>query len=261
MEFIKKNYEKIILGAVLLGLVGVLAFMPVMIFYDQQKTKEFSSTISHPKVDPLPPLDLSRQQAVLARLKTPETLDFSTTNKLFNPVLWQKTKNGEVVKAAGLGPNKAVVTKITPLYFSITLDSVMTNTLGNRYVLVVENQAAAMPALRHPQRKFVSEKETVKNLFMLAKVVGPTNAPTELDLILADTGQTAKVTPDHPFQRVDSYLADLKYDPDGFRASGLRVGDHISFAGDDYNIIDIQSNAVVLSAQSNQKKYTLPYAP
>ena len=35
MEFIKKNYEKIILSLVLLGLVGVLAFMPVVIFYDQ----------------------------------------------------------------------------------------------------------------------------------------------------------------------------------------------------------------------------------
>ena len=31
MEFIKRNYEKIILSLVLLGLVGVLAFMPFVI--------------------------------------------------------------------------------------------------------------------------------------------------------------------------------------------------------------------------------------
>jgi hypothetical protein len=39
------------------------------------------------------------------------------------------------------------------------------------------------------------------------------------------------------------------------------VGDHLAFAGDDYNVIAIDKNDVILLAQSNQKKYTLPYAP
>ena len=262
MEFIKRNYEKIILGLVLLGLVGVLAFMPVMIFYDQLRTKEFSSSIVNPHVDPLQPLDLSRQQAVLDRLKSPVQLDFSTTSKLFNPVQWQKDKNGNLVKSSGLGPNAAVVTKITPLYLSISLDSVITNTLGNRYVLIVENQTAALPALRHPKRFYVSEGETIKNVCKLDKVVGPPNAPTELDLILADTGKPGKLKPDHPFQRVDSYTADVKYPPDNnLNFTAQRVGDHLGFGGDDYIIIAIDQNDVILLAQSNQKKYILPYAP
>src|SRR5208282_2386008 len=130
MEFLKKNYEKIILSLVLLGLVGVLAFMPVMIITDQERMRDLRTSVIPRKVQPLPPLDLSRQQAVLERLKSPNELDFSTTNKLFNPVKWVKTRDGAIVKAAALGPNAAVVTKITPLYFSIALDSVTTNELG-----------------------------------------------------------------------------------------------------------------------------------
>ena len=37
MEFIKRNYEKIILSIVLLGLVGVLAVMPGIISADQAR--------------------------------------------------------------------------------------------------------------------------------------------------------------------------------------------------------------------------------
>jgi hypothetical protein len=35
----------------------------------------------------------------------------------------------------------------------------------------------------------------------------------------------------------------------------------LSFAGDDYNVIAIDQGEVILLAQSNQKKYTLPYTP
>src|SRR5208282_2594755 len=98
MEFIKNNYEKIILSLVLLGLVGALAFMPFMIYYDQQKMEDMKNKIIPRKVEPLPPLDLSRQQAVLDRLKSSYNLDFSTTNKVFNPVQWQKDKNGVLIK-------------------------------------------------------------------------------------------------------------------------------------------------------------------
>ena len=64
-----------------------------------------------------------------------------------------------------------------------------------------------------------------------------------------------------PYQRVDGYSADLKYSPENVNRTGLRVGDHLAFAGDDYNVIAIEENDMILLAQSNQKKYTLRYAP
>ena len=164
MEFIKRNYEKIILSLVLLGLVGALAFMPVVIYYDQQKMDEMKSSVTHPHSEPLPPLDLSRQQAVLDRLKAPYDLDLSTTNKLFNPVSWQKQPDGSLLKLTTgreVGPDAAVVTKITPLYFSISLDSVINNQVGtneptSRYVFSIEDQSAAAPAQRRKRSHYAS---------------------------------------------------------------------------------------------------------
>jgi hypothetical protein len=259
MEFIRKNYEKIILGAVLVGLVGVLIGMWFVIMADKQQMRDMETTYIGGTPHPLPALDLSRQETALGRVKTPPELDFSTTNKLFNPVLWVRTKDNKIKKATGLGPRAVVVTKITPLYFSIAFNSFYADTKS--YIFIVENQAAAMPALRHPQRHYVSMGGTVNNLFKLVSVNGPPANPTQLILRLADTGETATVTPDQPFRRVDGYTADLKYDPENLKFNGLRVGDHLSFAGDDYNVIAIDRNDVIILAQSNQRKFTLPYKP
>jgi hypothetical protein len=265
MEFIKRNYEKIILGLVLFGLAGALAFMPVVIIYDQQQMAEAKEHVIHPHPVPLPDLDLTLETNVVNRLQSSYDLDFSTTNKLFNPVMWQKDRNGNLVKAAGLGPNTAVVTKITPLYYIISLDSVATNALGTppRYTFSVEHQAAALPAQRRPQHQYASVGEKVRD-FSLPKeqvVNGPPDNPDHLVLKLNDTGAEVTVSESKPFQRVDGYSADLKYDPEKLTATGLRVGADLKFAGDDYNVIAIGENEVILLAQSNQKKYTLPYAP
>jgi hypothetical protein len=274
MEFIRKNYEKIILGLVLVGLVGVLAFMPVMIFYDQQRMRDLRTSVIPRKVEPLPALDLSQQQTVLDRLKSPFVLDFTTTNKLFNPVLWQKTADGKlikVVKGNEIGPGAAVVTKITPLYFTISLDSVITNEPNARYVFSIEDQTAAFPVQRRKRPHYASKGETVidrtvggKNEgFTLKDVKGPPENPDQVVLILADTQETATLSKDKPYQRVEAYSADLKYDLDKppYTGTGLRVGDHLAFGGDSYNVIAIDKNEVILLAQSNQKKYILPYVP
>src|ERR1035441_4995243 len=260
MEFLKRNYEKIILSVVLLGLVGVLAFMPFVIIQDQNRMHDVERIVI-PKGSELSPLDLSRQQAVLERLKSPSELDFTTTNKLFNPVKWVKNKDGSIGKAAALGPNAATVTNFTPLYFSISLVSVTTNDLGARYTFSIEDQTAASPGQRLPRRRDGSKGETVTDKtvggkdegFKLVDVKGPPDNPDQLLLKLADTQTNAIVAKGKPFRRVDAYSADLKYAAAGenFSRAGLRVGDHLSFAGDDYNVIAIGKNEVVLLAQSN----------
>ena len=277
MEFIKKNYEKIILGVVLLGLVGVLVAMWFVIAADQQKMRDLRDKYIPRKVEPLASLDLLRQDTVLARLKSPEQLDFSTTNKLFNPLMWQKDKNGALIKITTgheVGPGAAVVTKITPLNFSIYLDSVLTNELGARYVFSIEDQSALYPAQRRRRTHYVSMgkgNDTVPDKtvdgknegFTLKDVKGPPANPDQLVITLAGTGATNTLSKSQPFRRVDAYSADLKYDVDKppYIGTGLRVGDHLAFAGDDYNVIAIDKNDVILLAQSNQKKYTLRYAP
>jgi hypothetical protein len=47
---------------------------------------------------PLEPLNFSTQQVRIVELKTAATLDLATTNKVFNPLLWQKGADGRILK-------------------------------------------------------------------------------------------------------------------------------------------------------------------
>jgi hypothetical protein len=270
MDFVKKHYEKILLSVVLLGLVGALVFLPFMIANDQQKQRDMSSMVLHPKVTPLPPPDLTRETNVFERLKSPYKLDFSTTNKLFNPVPWQKTRDGRIIKiAAGDVVGLAVVTKITPLYLVLTLDSIETNSiatnaLGARYAISVEHQAAIQPGQRGRRPHYASVGEKI-DVFAIHQVIGSVDDPANLKLVLqlTDTGERVTLSRDKPFRRVDGYSADLKYDLDKPPITwvGQRIGASLKFAGDDYIIVAINQDTVVLSARSNQKKTTLTYNP
>jgi hypothetical protein len=53
----------------------------------------------------------------------------------------------------------------------------------------------------------------------------------------------------------------LKYDPEGKKWQQQRVGAVLKFADDDYIIVAINQDTVILSARSNQKKTTLTYSP
>ena len=258
MDLLKKHYEKILFGVVLLGLLGALIFLPFMIDSDRLKLIGISRGLITPPVTPLPPLDLSQQSNAVRRVELPFRLGFETTNRLFNPVEWQRAVDGSLIKAAtSVGPQAAVVTKITPLYFILTLDGVETN-FGDRYIIGVERQAAPTPGQRVKRQHYASVNEK-NDTFKITAVKGPPANPTELVLQLNDTGETATISKNKPFRRVDAYMADLKYAPEGKSWDDQRVGDDLKFAGDDYIIVAINQSEVVLSAQSNQKRTTLTY--
>jgi hypothetical protein len=261
MDFLKKHYEKILLSVVLLGLVGALVFMALIIPSEQEKVKEIGEGIIRGKVVALTNLDLMGESNVVERLQSPYRLDFDTTNRLFNPMEWQRMPDNTMVPRAGLTPQAAVVVGISPLYLVLTLESAETNELGARYVVGVERQAATSPAMQHKQSRYVSMDDPKKDVFTLLQVKGPPENPDALVLRLADTGRIITLSKDKPFRRVDAYAADIKYDPEKASWSGQRIGKRLKFAGDDYTIVDINTNEVVLSAQSNQKKWTLRYAP
>jgi len=265
MDFVKKHYEKILLSVVLLGLVGALVFLPFLIISDQDTQQRMKEGIIHVKVAPLRALDLTRETNVFERLQSPYKLDFSTTNKLFNPVQWQKAVDGSLIKIKTgneIGPGAAVITKITPLCLILTLDSIETNEFGARYVISVERQAAVLPAQRGKRQHYASVGEK-NETFTIAEVNGSPGNPAQLKLILqlTDTGERATLSKDKPFRRTDGYSADLKYDPEGKKWQGQRVGADLKFAVDDNIIVAINQDTVILLARSNQKKTTLTYTP
>ena len=262
MQFLKKHYEKILLGVVLAGLIGVLVFMLFYIAADKAKMEETRIGLINPPAKPLPDLDMTPDDAAVKRLQSPYAIDFDTGNKVFNPFEWVKMpdNNTLVRKDNKTGPQVAVVTNITPLFLVLTLDSVLTNGVDIRYVIGVEKQAATTASKRHKQQRYASKGDK-NDTFELLQVNGAPENPDALLLKLLDTGETATVTHDKPFRRVDAYTADLRYDPEKRAFHGLRAGAKVSFNGTDYSVDEINQNEVVLEDQSNQKKTPLPFAP
>ena len=266
MDFVKKHYEKILLSVVLLGLVGALVFLPFLISSDQDTQRRMKEGIIHVKVAPLPAPDLTRQTNVFERLRSPYKLDFSTTNKLFNPVQWQKAVDGSLIKIKTgneIGPKAVVITKITPLCLILTLDSVETNEFGARYVISMERQAAVLPAQRGKRQHYASVGEKNETFTITGTTNSAPDDPAQLKLILqlTDTGEGATLSKDKPFRRTDAYSADLKYDPEGKKWQGQRKDADLKFAGDDNIVVAINQDTVILLARSNQKKTTLTYSP
>jgi hypothetical protein len=54
-------------------------------------------------------------------------------------------------------------------------------------------------------------------------------------------------------------MVDLKYAPESKTWTARRVGAELYLNGEGYNIVAITENDVVLSAKSNQKKWTVKY--
>lgn len=262
MDFLKKNYEKVLLGVVLLGLAVAVAFLPFKIASEKQKLEDMRNTLIHPKVKPLTNLDLTVPDTVLKRTATPNLVDFAAPNKVFNPLLWQKTSDGRLIKVddTNIGVNAVVVTRMVPLYLKLTLDDVTTMDSGTRCKIGVENEATLNLRDRKKQKycKVGDKNET----FALREVKVAPNNPTNVTAVLElnETGQRLEITREQPFRRVEGYMVDLKYAPESKTWTARRVGAQLNFNGEEYNIVAITENEVVLSAKSNSKKWTIKYS-
>ena len=185
MDFLKKNYEKVLLGVVLLGLAVAAAFLPFKITSEKQKLEEMRNTLIHPNVKPLTNLDLTVPDNALKRLASPAVIDFAAPNKLFNPMPWQKTVDGRLIRAdaTNVGPNAVTITKMTPLYLKLSLDSVTPLETGTRYVIGIEKEAAANTRERNKTQKYCS-LNTKNETFTLRDVKAAAGNSTNVSVVL-----------------------------------------------------------------------------
>ena len=265
MDFLKKNYEKVLLGVVLLGLAVAVGFLPFKIASEKQKLEDLRNQLIHPNVKPLTNVDLTGPEIVLKRMAAPAEVDFSAPNRLFNPMMWQKAADGRLIKvdATNIGPNALVVTNRKELPLTISLDDVTVTDSGSRsFRIGVKREASPNP------RDWVKTQHFYKvgdktDIFAVREANAPADNPTNITLTLEmnDNGQLVKINKEKPFRRVDGYTVDLKYPPENkVFPSNRRVGQTLVFNGEDYNIVAITTNEVVLSAKSNQKKTTVKYS-
>src|SRR5947208_12794158 len=114
MDFLKKHYEKIILGVVLLGLAVAVAFIPFKVGSERKDLDDKRLSLIPRSVKPLTNLDLTTPQTSLKRVAEPTVVNFSSPHRLFNAVPWQKAANGQLIKYddTHIGPKAVTITKI-----------------------------------------------------------------------------------------------------------------------------------------------------
>jgi hypothetical protein len=264
MEFIKKHYEKVVLGLVVLGLAVSAALLPFIIKAKKDKLEEYRTNLTKRKVEPLPPLDMAIQDAAWKRAQDIYVLDLTTKHNTFNPVLWQKDATGKPIKmtsadAGGLGAIE--VTDIRELFMTISYDG----PTANGYFVKVEQQGALKPSERAPHQSTVVRGGGKSDAYVLKEVKGTPENPTELIVEAKDFSEPISIGPGKPFKRVDGYAADLKYKAEPVHAfDNQRVGSKLAFGPANqyrYKIVAITTNSVVLSAESNNKNTPIPFNP
>jgi hypothetical protein len=257
MDFLKKHYEKILLGLVLIGLAVAAIFLPVKIAAEKEKLETLRNSLTHRKVPPLPETDVSVYEAVAKRADLETRIELGATNRLFNPMTWQQTRDNRLIRLEKAGPTSVIITNITPLYLRISLDSVTMSDSGARYLIGIQREAALKPSDRG--KKPTGMKLNDQNdLIKVIEARGNAEEPAPLVLQIRETGENISVAKDKPYSRVDGYMADMKYDPEKKFWRNQRVGMSLFFNGEEYKIVAINQSEVVLSAP-NQKKWTIRF--
>jgi hypothetical protein len=253
MDFLKKNYEKVLLGAVLLGLAVAVAFLPFKISSERKSLEDMSQSLTRPKVKELTNLDLTLPQKALQRVSAPVAVNFSEPHKLFNPMPWKKASDGRLIKvdASNIGPGAVTITKMTPLHLELRLDQV-TMVDSPRYVIGTIKEADPDPRKRAKRQTYCKINDK-NETFALREVQGPPENPTNIVVELNDTGARVSLAKDKPFRRVDGFMASLKYSPENKTWENRRVGDVLNFAGEPYKIVAITKEEVILLAPSGKK--------
>jgi hypothetical protein len=252
MDFLKKHYEKIILCLVLLGLAGAALHMSGVI--QGVRVQLQPVTIAPPaKTAPIAPLDLKPYVDVLEQITNPPPVLLSGDHNLFNPVTWKRKANGDLMKIIKTGPDALMVTNIVPLYTIIAYEH---PTGGAIYAMSWQQHAD----LRLPNRRGTPEhlqKDEKKKIvpFIVRGIKGAENDPSEINLEIVDTGETnVWVSTNSPYKRVDSHLADLRYDPDPqLSLNKKQVNDAFRLENELYKIVEITNNAVRVQSERTTK--------
>lgn len=260
-ELLQQHYEKAVLGLAIAALVVSGLMLASQKQSEEEALNSYIVNVSQRKAFQYTNIQWSAYYEALAKATNPVVLDFTKPrlHNLMGPVKWQRRPDGTLLKVetgTEVGPEALRITRIAPLMLTVALDKVSGT---NGFFISVTREGATNVALRRKLQSYVTPggKDRM-GTFMLKEVKGTATEP-ELVLELADTGDRATLNKDTPFTREDGYKVDLSYPPENRTFSEKRQNESITIAGEDYNIIAIAKNEIVLSARSNNKRTTLRY--
>ena len=262
MEFLKNNYEKVILSVVLLGLAVAAALLPIWVAGEKRALEEIDNQITQTERKDLKSINLFTNEIVLQRVVKATALRLSGEHNLFNPVPWQRMRDGHLIPirtGREIGPGALAITKIAPLYLRIEYDgpAPSADTVQYRFRVTRETEKSAGKRVA----PYTAAPGGAKNQVFILKEAKPKDNPVEFTLELADTKEQVVVTKDKPYVSVAGFTVDLKYSPDNLTFPVKRVGDSLVFAGDTNKIVAITETNVTVAAASNTKRTAVAYTP
>jgi hypothetical protein len=262
----RQHYEKLILSLVLL----LLAVAVWRIYEASQEEKEnvrkIPAGFERKSVKGVAPVEVTAYQTAIRGGTNPPGLNLSGKHNLFNPVKWQQARQGgpviKVVSGSEVGAEAMRIVRVRPLQLMIAYDRAASSGSGadavvTGYHTVVTNEMIANP-VRRKISQFITIGDTNKQVFVLIEAKGPPAEPTELVAQLKDfNNEKISFAPGKPYARVVGHEAELKYPPSGKTYPPLRTGSPLDIEGEPYKIVDITPSKVVLSDDSNGKRYTI----
>jgi hypothetical protein len=253
----RNHYEKIIM---ILALIGVGAAVFYLYGASQEEKRKLDDLVQSKRVANVAgvqPVNLTNFWKAEAILDAPPPLKFTTPHNLFNPVKWQKKPDKTLLKIQNLkdiGPYALSIAALRPLYLTIALD----RAAGNGYWMVVTNGTENPRGRNYRINQFATLTSTNTKVFVLREVKSPEDpANTEYVLELKDSAEKVTLTAAKPYQRVQGYEADLRYEVEGKTFDRIREGSQLRLSGENYNIVAIKPDEVLLSADSNDRRYSI----
>lgn len=252
----KQHYEKLLLIVALIMLGVAVVYLYAESQKEKEKIKEFFTGVGRKTVKTVKPVNLTNYSAVVSKAQNPPPLQLGLPHNTLNPVKWKQTPNGDLFKGdkgAESDIDQLEVLSITPLNFTIAFE----RTAGPGYWINITNE---MVNVGRRIAQFATLNATNLKVFIVREVKGAAEDPSELVLELKETGERVSISKEKPFVRAEAFQADLRYPLENKTFSKQRVGATIRFASEDYKIVAINQNEVILLA-GNDKKYTKRYNP
>jgi hypothetical protein len=263
----RQNYEKLVLVVALLLLAGAVWYLYAESQKQKQEQEAEPEKVKNTGKDKrLPLVNLARFADATRDATNPPVVNYSGEHNLFNPVKWQVQKAGEkpikVKTGKEVGADSFQIVRVTPLSLTIAYDRAAIsgtppdiNVTG--YHMVVTNEAATLPGLRRITQ-FVQMNATNTKVFLLTEVKGPKEAPAELVATLRDfNNESVSLTTNKPYVRTVGYEAVLKYPTQNRTYPPVRKESAVDIDGEPYKVVDITPTRVVLSDDSNGKRYVI----
>jgi len=258
MEFIKKHYEKLVLGVVLLAVAGLAIFLVFAVSQVRSDLENALQQLAGAKQKPLVPENLETNLTQTSLKKVTQraaTVLAAPDHYTFNPITWTRAASGRLepskprpnTGAAGLAYVAA-----HDLVLEIAFEQVAGTPEAPRYQFSVRRDyEKSANARRSIVESVAVGSENKDQIFRLVEAQGPKDAPTNFVCELISTRETFNLSKGKNFRRTQGYAADLRYEADRRDFPQKRVGESITLSGAVYKIVAIEKDELVVSAPNS----------